>query len=145
MRNYYETLGVDRNISQKDLKKHFYRLAKKYHPDTNGNQKPEIMKRFKEITAAYTALSTSDKRKRYDMRGRGGNIGYSRGFSSTQSISKRELILVKLRKRENFSITQFANQLRVSYSNLEKIIIKFFTLIDFNAKIENEQVLFMRE
>ena len=143
MRNYYETLGVDRNISQKDLKKHFYKLAKKYHPDTNGNQKPEIMKQFKEITAAYNALSTSEKRKRYDMRGRGGNFVYSNGYSSRSTGSKRELILTKLKTRKDFSITLFANQLRVSYSNLEKILKKFILIMDFDASIENEKVLFM--
>ena len=143
MRNYYETLGVDRNISQKDLKKHFYKLAKKYHPDTNGNQKPEIMKRFKEITAAYNALSTTNKRKRYDMGGRTGNFVYSTGFSSRSTVPKRELILTKLRRNENFSITQFADQLKVSYSNLEKIVRKFITILNIDAKIENEKVIFM--
>jgi DnaJ-class molecular chaperone len=142
MRNYYETLGVDRNIPQKDLKKHFYRLAKKYHPDTNGNQKPEIVRRFKEITAAYNALSTHDKRKRYDMGGRGGNFVYSGGFSSRSTVPKKELILAKLRTGKDFSITLFADELRVSYLNLEKIIMKFFTIMDFNAGIENERVLF---
>lgn len=142
MRNYYETLGVERNISQKDLKKHFYRLAKKYHPDTNGNQKPEIMERFKEITAAYNALSTTDKRKRYDMGGRRGNFVYSDGFSSTHSSSKRELILTKLGRRENFSIKLFADQLRVEYSNLEKILKKFITVLNISARIENEKIVF---
>lgn len=142
MRNYYETLGVDRNISQKDLKKHFYKLAKKYHPDTNGNQNPEIMKKFKEITAAYNALSTSNRRKRYDMGGRGSFV-YSGGFSSRSSVPKKELILAKLRRGKDFSISSFSDELRVNYSNLEKIIMKFFTIMDFNARIENEKVIFM--
>lgn len=143
MRDYYKILGIDRNISQKDLKKHYYRLAKKYHPDTANNNKKEILEiKFKEITEAYNALSTAEKRNRYNTRGMGGNFVYSNGFSTRSSVPKKERILTKLKRNVDFSIKQFAAELRVSYSNLKKILIKFIQTLDINANIENEHVVF---
>tara|TARA_Y100001936_G_scaffold31275_1_gene29293 strand:- start:1357 stop:1524 length:168 start_codon:yes stop_codon:yes gene_type:complete len=51
-RDYYEVLGVDRNVSQNDLKKAFKRLAIKYHPDKNPGNK-EAEDKFKEAAEAY--------------------------------------------------------------------------------------------
>lgn len=143
MRDHYKTLGVDRNISQKDLKKHYYSLAKKFHPDTaSKSNKEEMEKKFKEITEAYNSLSTVDKRKRYKMRGMGGNIVYSNGFSNRSTVPKKERILTKLKRNVDFSIRQFAAELRVSYSNLKKILIKFIQTLEINASIENDYVIF---
>lgn len=51
-RDYYEVLGVPRNATVKDVKKAYYQLAKKYHPDTNKND-PETIKKFQEVSEAY--------------------------------------------------------------------------------------------
>lgn len=51
-RDYYEVLGVPRNSTAKDIKKAYYQLAKKYHPDTNKND-PETIKKFQEVSEAY--------------------------------------------------------------------------------------------
>ena len=51
-RDYYEVLGIPRNASQKEIKKAYYQLAKKYHPDTNKGD-PEASKKFQEVSEAY--------------------------------------------------------------------------------------------
>lgn len=50
-KDYYEVLGVSRNASGKDIKKNYFQLAKKYHPDTNKD--PDAVKRFQEVSEAY--------------------------------------------------------------------------------------------
>lgn len=51
-RDYYEVLGVPRNASAKEVKKAYYQLAKKYHPDVNKND-PTSQKKFTEVSEAY--------------------------------------------------------------------------------------------
>ena len=68
-RDYYEALGVDRNATDDDLKKAFRKLAKKYHPDANPDNKEEAEKKFKEVNEAYEVLSDKQKRSMYDRFG----------------------------------------------------------------------------
>lgn len=63
-KNYYDILGVDKNASLDEIKMAFRILAKKYHPDVNINGEETM----KEIAEAYTVLSDSSKRKKYDFR-----------------------------------------------------------------------------
>jgi len=66
-RDYYKTLGVDRNASADDIKKAYRRLARKYHPDVS--KEPDAEKRFKEVAEAYEVLKDPEKRKLYDQLG----------------------------------------------------------------------------
>ncbi len=67
-KDYYKILGVDKNASDEEIKKAFRRLARKYHPDINPNNK-EAEEKFKEINEAYEVLSDPQKRKDYDTMG----------------------------------------------------------------------------
>lgn len=67
-KDYYQTLGIKRDASEKDIKTAFRKLAKKYHPDANPND-PNAESRFKEINEAYEVLSDPEKRARYDRFG----------------------------------------------------------------------------
>ena len=63
--NYYQILGLQRDVSQEEIKKAYRRIAKQYHPDSNpGNREAE--KKFKEASEAYEVLSNEEKRKNYD-------------------------------------------------------------------------------
>ena len=66
--DYYKVLGVGNNATQDEIRKAYRRLAKKYHPDKNGNS-AESNKRFQEINEANEVLSDPEKRKRYDQYG----------------------------------------------------------------------------
>ncbi|AGA91259.1 chaperone protein DnaJ [Thioflavicoccus mobilis 8321] len=77
-RDYYEVLGVQRNASEADIKKAYRRLAMKYHPDRNPNDK-DSEQRFKEINEANEVLSDPKKRSAYDQFGHAG-VGGAGGF-----------------------------------------------------------------
>lgn len=64
-KDYYSILGVDKGISQDDLKKTYKTLSKQYHPDKKGGNE----ERFKEISEAYNVLGDGQKRREYDMGG----------------------------------------------------------------------------
>lgn len=63
-KNYYDVLGVDKGAKKEDIKKAFYKLASKYHPDKGGDAE-----KFKEVNEAYQVLSDDKKRKEYDTYG----------------------------------------------------------------------------
>lgn len=69
-RDPYGILGVDKSASQSDIKKAYYGLAKKYHPDTNKD--PNAKDKFAEIQSAYEILSDPEKRKQFDQFGAAG-------------------------------------------------------------------------
>ncbi|CAF3498846.1 unnamed protein product [Rotaria sp. Silwood1] len=59
--DYYQILGVERNASDREIKRQFHKLALKYHPDKNNDPKAEIT--FRSITEAYNVLSDINKRR----------------------------------------------------------------------------------
>jgi curved DNA-binding protein len=66
--DYYKILGVDKKASPDEIKKAYRKLARKYHPDLNPNDK-EAKKRFQEINEANEVLSNEENRKKYDEYG----------------------------------------------------------------------------
>ena len=67
MKDYYQILGVSKDASQEEIKKAYYRLAHKYHPDKGGDKE-----KMKEINEAYQTLSDKEKRAQYDRFGQTG-------------------------------------------------------------------------
>ncbi|GAB4833988.1 hypothetical protein Ancab_032240 [Ancistrocladus abbreviatus] len=73
--DYYKTLQVDKNAKDDDLKKAYRKLAMKWHPDKNPNNKKEAEAKFKQISEAYDVLSDPRKRAVYDQYGEEGLKG----------------------------------------------------------------------
>lgn len=68
MSSHYETLGVEKNATQDEIKKAYRKLAMRWHPDQNSND-PEATEKFKQISEAYEVLSNEAKRAEYDAMG----------------------------------------------------------------------------
>lgn len=66
--DYYKILGIEKSATDADIKKAYRKLARKYHPDLNPNDK-EAEKKFKEINEANEVLSSTENRKKYDAYG----------------------------------------------------------------------------
>ncbi len=88
--DYYKILGVDKSATDTEIKRSYRKLAQKYHPDVNKNNK-EAEKKFKEISEAYEVLSDKQKRSAYDQFGKAGvggggqgGFGGFGGFDSSQ-------------------------------------------------------------
>jgi len=79
MRDLYEIIGVDKSASNTDIKKSYRKIAMKYHPDKNPDDK-EAEINFKEAAEAYSILSDDQKRQQYDQFGHAGvGIGDNAG------------------------------------------------------------------
>lgn len=85
-KDYYKTLGVEKNASDEEIKRAFRKMAKQYHPDVNKEEGAQ--EKFKEIGEAYSVLSDPEKRRQYDQFGsaafdgsQGGFGGFGGGFS----------------------------------------------------------------
>ncbi len=87
-RDYYEILGVSKNADKNEIKKAYRKIALKYHPDKNPDDK-EAEEKFKEAAEAYEVLSKEDKRSKYDQFGHSafdGASGFSGGGMSMDDI-----------------------------------------------------------
>lgn len=82
-KDYYSVLGVEKSASQGDIKKAYRKLAKKYHPDMNKDNK-QAEEKFKEINEAFEVLGDDEKRKKYDTFGQSGNFHQGMDFDPSQ-------------------------------------------------------------
>jgi len=74
-RDYYEVLGIGRDAAEDDIKKAFRKLALKFHPDKNPENRKEAEVKFKEVAEAYDVLCDAEKRQQYDRFGHEGMRG----------------------------------------------------------------------
>src|SRR4030042_6022042 len=81
MKDYYQILGLSREASPEEIKKAYYKLAHKHHPDKGGEEK-----KFKEINEAYQVLSNKEKRTQYDQFGQTFEGGMPGGGFDTEGF-----------------------------------------------------------
>merc|ERR1712217_288097 len=79
-RNYYEVLEVPKDADEKAIKSAYRKLALKWHPDKNPDDRQTAEIKFREVAEAYEVLSNPEKRKNYDLYGTEGPTGGSSGF-----------------------------------------------------------------
>lgn len=77
-KDYYKILGIDKSASKDEIKKAFYKLAHKYHPDKKGGNEEQ----FKKVNEAYQVLSDDAKRSKYDQYGSGFESAGAGGYGS---------------------------------------------------------------
>ena len=83
--DYYKILGVKKEATDAEIKKAYRKLALKWHPDKNPNNREEAEEKFKKINEAYSVLSDKDKRRQYD---RGGDFSFDFGSFNANDIFK---------------------------------------------------------
>lgn len=117
-KDYYNILGVNKGASKDEIKKAFYKLAHKYHPDKKeGNET-----KFKQVNEAYQVLSDDVKRSKYDQFGSGyENMGQQRGYEGSSQGGF-----------EGFDFSNFSGGFQNSntdfdFGNLNDIFSDFFT------------------
>ncbi|XP_016306795.1 dnaJ homolog subfamily A member 3, mitochondrial-like isoform X1 [Sinocyclocheilus anshuiensis] len=94
--DFYQILGVPRTATQKEIKKAYYQMAKKYHPDTNKDD-PQAKEKFAQLAEAYEVLSDEVKRNQYDTSGSAGfdagqaGAGHQQYWGGGSSIDPEEL------------------------------------------------------
>src|SRR6187455_1220886 len=89
-RDYYEILEVPKDADDAAIKKSYRKIAMKFHPDRNPNDKAAEDK-FKEAAEAYEVLSDADKRAKYDRYGHAAFSPGSGGFSGSQNVNMEDI------------------------------------------------------
>ena len=83
--DYYKILGIKKDATEGEIKKAYRKLALKWHPDKNPNNREEAEEKFKKINEAYSVLSDKNKRRQYD---RGGDFSFDFGSFNADDIFK---------------------------------------------------------
>jgi len=91
-KDYYEILGVGKDATEEEIKKAYKKLALKWHPDKNPDNREQAQKNFQEIAEAYSTLSDKDKRRKYDLGGpENFDIGFTRFGSGFNFAAAEEI------------------------------------------------------
>lgn len=85
--DYYKVLGIDKNATEKDIKSAYRKLARKFHPDLNPNDK-DAKRKFQEINEANEVLSDPEKRKKYDQYGK--DWSHAEEFEKARQSGQRQ-------------------------------------------------------
>lgn len=121
---YYDMLGIKKDATTNEIKKVYKKLALKYHPDRNLENKDEAEKKFKDITEAYSVLSDENKRKNYDMFGQtdNGAQGFMNvnPFEMFNNIFKTQVSeFMNVKKNKTSSFENILNELKTNKINTD--------------------------
>ena len=126
-KNYYDILGLDKNANEHEIKKAYKKMAIKWHPDKNPDNKDIAESKFKEISEAYHVLSDAEKKDIYDKYGEEG-LKNNPGFNGEQFSSADDIFKMFFGRNNGFEENMF-EQKRTKKSD-PKIVSIPFTLKD---------------
>lgn len=115
--DYYKILGISKNASENDIKKAYRKLARKYHPDLNPNDK-ESEKNFKEINEANEVLSNPENRKKYDQYGE--NWKHAEEFEKSRQSQQQHSGSGRQQQYSDFSEKDFSDFFESMFGGAEK-------------------------
>lgn len=127
--NYYEILGVDRDVTPKDLKKAYKKLAKKWHPDLNRDDPKTAEQKMRDINVAYDTLSDEVKRIDYNKK------LDSESKNQGQKKSAHETAPPKTKR------TSTSNSGKVDFGNIHSSFESFFGFNPKNHEVTNADKL----
>lgn len=107
--DYYSTLGIHRSADLDTIKRAYYNLAKKFHPDTNKSREARFM--FEFVAEAYDVLSDSEKRRNYDTH------GFAKTFGGTTSYGPHRPTGHQTRDSEELFMKIFGESSKLFYEN----------------------------
>ena len=127
--NYYEILGVDRNVSQKDLKKAYKKLAKKWHPDLNKDNLKVAEEKMREINVAYDTLSDEVKRLDYNKK------------LDAEPKAQRKSEKTSSTQRTKQTTSKTSTSAKVDFNNIQSSFESFFGFNPKTKEVSNEDKL----
>ena len=137
-KDFYEVLGVKKDATKDEIRKAYKKLALKWHPDKNPENKKEAEEKFKEIAEAYSVLSDPDKKKEYDNRDSIPNFENFKftndnfdPFSMFNYFFKHDTDFGNFHKFENFGFGHDNFDINKHHSNVQK------EMEDFHKKFAN--------
>ena len=130
--DYYEILGVERNVSPKDLKKAYKKLAKKWHPDLNRDNLKVAEEKMRAINVAYDVLSDEVKRLDYDKK--------LDSESKNQSQKKSERTTSTQRQKQTSARTSTTSG-KVDFEDIHSSFESFFGFNPKTHEVSNEDKL----
>ena len=130
--DYYKILGIDKKSTANEIKKAYRKLARKYHPDLNPNDK-EAEKKFKEINEAHEVLGNAENRKKYDA--------YGKDWKHAEDIEKAKKQQRQSRSYQeqtsgNFSGSEFSDFFESMFGGQRRSRNVGFKGQDYNAELE---------
>lgn len=158
-KDYYKILNINNNSNKDDIKKAYRKLAIKFHPDKNKNNK-ESENKFKEINEAYEVLSDKNKKKDYDLTKRNINNFHTTQTFHFKNVGNANVFINRFFNynfqniNSNNSLFRISNNTRVYLHNLKNNIYNEMTGIivgydskkgRYKIKLDNENILIKKD
>lgn len=136
-KNYYEILEVNEQATQQEIKKAYFKLAKKYHPDVNKSNDAE--ENFKKILEAYQVLYDNDSRKKYDNSLKNQNNNFANYTEFNNNFFDPTILDTFFNKK--FSLNEFEEFLKKYSEQQINILYEYFWITFWSGSLKTSQML----
>lgn len=136
-KNYYEILEVNEQATQQEIKKAYFKLAKKYHPDVNKSHDAE--ENFKKILEAYQVLYDNDSRKKYDNSLKNQNNNFANYTEFNNNFFDPTILDTFFNKK--FSLNEFEEFLKKYSEQQINILYEYFWITFWSGSLKTSQML----